>query len=156
MYKESDRASTLITKIPAVSRAHKSNPYRHRCSKSWCHLILPLYGKSPPISPTRSSEKTQTPCQNSDTLSLWILPPFEIQIWMSCPVVLVKNSSNPAPLVDKKRKMTYFPPCITYRISRILIKHFLVHCFSNYRSLEVRPITGQSQFSELQSTFFFF
>lgn len=98
---------------------------------------------SHPISPTRSPEKTQMPCQNSDTLSLQILYSFRILIWTSCPVV-----------VDN-RKMPYLPPCITYESWTLKNLKLLVQRFSNYRSLAVRPITGQNQFSELQSTFFF-
>ena len=159
MYKESDRASTLITKIPAVNCVHKSNPYRHRCSKSWHHLILPLYGKSPPSHPPGHRKRLKHLAKIQTHYHYEYCTPVRYRC--GCPVLLfwLKNSSNPAPLVDKNRKMTYFPPCITYRISgisRILIKHFLVQCFSNYRSLAVKPITGQNQFSEMQSTFFFF
>lgn len=58
-------------------------------------------------------------------------------------------------MITEKCRIFHLALLTNLGLSRILIKHFLVQRFSNYRSLVVRPITGQNQFSELQSTFFF-
>lgn len=90
-----------------------------------------------------------------DTTFLWAT------ICMSCPVVLAEFITRVTATLAENRKMTHFPLCINCRILEMKsqgLKHFLVQCFSNYRSLATRPISGPLvvNVSELQSTFFSF
>lgn len=112
---------------------------------------------SHPISPSRSPEKTQMPCQNSDTFIIT----DTVLLWdtnmdvMSCCSDRRILITLLLQLITEKCCIFHLALLTNPGLSRILNKHFLVQRFSNYSSLAVRPITGQNQFSELQSTFFF-